>query len=73
MLTAAGLRTGFIFGNHEQTERKEALRDLASGKLQALIGSTILDVGVDVPALGMPWAWALSPAVAKPKSDIAKE
>jgi superfamily II DNA or RNA helicase len=53
MLRDAGMRTKFIFGKHEQTERQDALRDLASGKIQALIGSTILDVGVDVPAVGM--------------------
>jgi superfamily II DNA or RNA helicase len=30
-----------------------ALKALKTGKLQILIGSTILDVGVDVPAVGM--------------------
>jgi superfamily II DNA or RNA helicase len=53
MLTDAGLSSAFIFGKHEQSERKEALKDLGNHKLDVLIGSTILDVGVDVPAVGM--------------------
>jgi len=52
-LTQAGLRAQFIFGESENQSRQDALNDLASGKVQALIGSTILDVGVDVPSLGM--------------------
>lgn len=52
-LTAAGLRTEFIFGEHENETRKEALTELKNGKVQVLIGSTILDVGVDAPAVGM--------------------
>ena len=36
-----------------QAERQAALKDLEEGKIQTLIGSTILDVGVDVPAVGM--------------------
>jgi superfamily II DNA or RNA helicase len=53
MLTQAGVRCAFIFGEHNQKERKAALNALAQGKIDALIGSTILDVGVDVPAVGM--------------------
>lgn len=53
MLTSAGIRASFIFGEHEQSERKARLRALADGSVQCLIGSTILDVGVDVPAVGM--------------------
>jgi superfamily II DNA or RNA helicase len=53
MLTQAGVRCAFIFGEHNQKERKAALNALALGKIDALIGSTILDVGVDVPAVGM--------------------
>lgn len=53
MLTRAGVRTAFIFGDSNQAERKATLGKLAAGKLDALIGSTILDVGVDVPAVGM--------------------
>lgn len=53
MLEAAGLRSNFIFGENDQATRKRALGALKDGKTQVLIGSTILDVGVDVPAVGM--------------------
>lgn len=53
MLKAAGIRASFTFGEHDQAERKARLKALAEGRIQALIGSTILDVGVDVPAVGM--------------------
>jgi superfamily II DNA or RNA helicase len=49
----AGIRARFIFGEHENQTRQSALQALAKGEIQALIGSTILDVGVDVPAVGM--------------------
>lgn len=52
LIEAGGASCAFIFGENNQDERKEALRDLGNGKLDVLIGSTILDVGVDVPALG---------------------
>lgn len=53
LLTEAGVRTNYIFGEHHQDERKAALLALGDGRLDCLIGSTILDVGVDVPAVGM--------------------
>jgi superfamily II DNA or RNA helicase len=53
MLEAAGIRSAYIFGEHEQTERKAVLAALKAAKLQVVIGSTILDVGVDVPAVGL--------------------
>lgn len=53
MLTRAGLRVEFIDGDSSQPERQAALNALAGGGLDVLVGSTILDVGVDVPALGM--------------------
>jgi len=53
MLDARGVRAVFIDGDNNQTERKEALAKLANGVIDVLIGSTILDVGVDVPAVGM--------------------
>jgi superfamily II DNA or RNA helicase len=53
MMTEAGLTANFIYGKHEQSERQAGLAALKDGRLQVLIGSTILDVGVDVPALGM--------------------
>ena len=53
MMTAAGIRAKFIFGENSQDERKKALKQLGNGELQCLIGSTILDVGVDVPSVGL--------------------
>lgn len=53
LLTKNGLSCAFIRGENDQAERKSALTKLASGKLNVLIGTTILDVGVDVPAVGM--------------------
>ena len=52
-MRAVGLRVVFIFGDTDQTKRDQALEMLAKGHLDVLIGSTILDVGVDVPAVGM--------------------
>jgi superfamily II DNA or RNA helicase len=48
-----GIKTAYIFGDSDQAARKKALTQLAKGDIQILIGSTILDVGVDVPAIGM--------------------
>jgi superfamily II DNA or RNA helicase len=53
MFLAAGIRTKFIFGESTRKKRREALKELAEGKIDALIGSTILDVGVDVPMIGV--------------------
>jgi superfamily II DNA or RNA helicase len=52
-LRAEGITSQFIFGENDQAERQEALNELRDGSTQVLIGSTILDVGVDVPAVGM--------------------
>jgi superfamily II DNA or RNA helicase len=49
---ANGLKAKFIFGESNQKKRKQALQELARGEIDALIGSTILDVGVDVPMIG---------------------
>ncbi len=49
----AGLKAAFIFGENNAEERQTKLQELASGEIDVLIGSTILDVGVDVPAVGM--------------------
>jgi superfamily II DNA or RNA helicase len=51
-MTAAGLRVEFIRGEDDQVGRKSALTRLAAGEIDVLIGTTILDVGVDVPAVG---------------------
>ena len=48
-----GIRCEFIFGESDQLTRQRMLNRLANGAIQVLIGSTILDVGVDVPAIGM--------------------
>jgi superfamily II DNA or RNA helicase len=53
LLTAGGLRVEYIQGEDDQTGRKAALNRLKTGKTQVLIGTTIVDVGVDVPAIGM--------------------
>jgi len=53
MLKERGVRAAFIFGEHSQEERRRYLGWLKDGKIDTLIGSTILDVGVDVPAVGM--------------------
>jgi len=52
LLTSAGLRTRFIYGASKAELRKKTLKALAAGELDVLIGSTILDVGVDVPSVG---------------------
>lgn len=53
MMTKAGLRVRYIFGEDDQDSRQAALLSLKKGEIDVLIGSTILDVGVDVPAVGM--------------------
>lgn len=51
MLKQCGLRGAFIFGESGNAKRKDALNKLAAGEYDYVIGSTIIDVGVDVPAL----------------------
>ena len=53
MLNGAGERAIFIQGEDNQRERKAALTKLANGEIDFLIGTTILDVGVDVPSVGV--------------------
>lgn len=53
LMAQAGIRAEFIYGENDQAERKKALQKLATNEVQVLIGSTILDVGVDVPAVGL--------------------
>lgn len=47
----AGLRVEFLKGEDDQDARKAQLKKLERGELDVLIGTTILDVGVDVPAI----------------------
>lgn len=49
----AGLRVAFIRGEDDQKERKTQLAKLGTGEIDVLIGTNILDVGVDVPSVGM--------------------
>ena len=53
ILRGAGLQVEFIDGDSSQEERQDCLNRLGSGALDVLVGSTIMDVGVDVPSLGM--------------------
>jgi superfamily II DNA or RNA helicase len=50
---AAGLRFVFLKGEDDMVERRRALDKLISGELDGVIGTTILDVGVDVPAIAL--------------------
>lgn len=53
MLAARGLRCAFIKGENDQKERKHYLGLLGRHEIDVLVGTTILDVGVDVPSVGM--------------------
>ena len=52
-MLAKGLRVRFIQGENDQDERDAALAALAKHEIDVLIGTTILDVGVDVPSVGL--------------------
>lgn len=51
LLKQCGLKGTYIFGESKREHRKDALAKLATGEYDYVIGSTIIDVGVDVPAL----------------------
>lgn len=53
MLARVGCHVEFIDGDSSQKERQSSLDRLALGQIDALVGSTIMDVGVDVPSIGM--------------------
>jgi superfamily II DNA or RNA helicase len=53
MLTRVGVRAAFVWGESNQKERDREIARLGTGELDVLIGSTIMDVGVDCPAVGM--------------------
>ncbi|WP_323016458.1 DEAD/DEAH box helicase [Castellaniella sp.] len=53
VLTRAGMRVEFIQGSDDQDEREAALARLGRGDIDVLIGTNILDVGVDVPSVGV--------------------
>jgi len=50
---ARGIRAEFLRGENDQAERRAQLKRLANGEIDLLIGTTILDVGVDCPAIGL--------------------
>lgn len=53
LLTKVNLRVEFIQGADSQSERERALRKLENHEIDVLIGTNILDVGVDVPSVGV--------------------
>ena len=52
-LTKLGAKVRFIKGSDNQEARKKALKQLGTGEITVLIGTNILDVGVDVPSVGL--------------------
>ncbi len=44
-----GLRVGLVHGQMKAADRDRALGDLRDGALDVLVGTTVLEVGVDVP------------------------
>jgi superfamily II DNA or RNA helicase len=53
MLEAAKVNVRFIQGENDQASRNSALKALGNGNIEVLIGTTIMDVGIDVPAVSM--------------------
>jgi ATP-dependent DNA helicase RecG len=45
----AGYRLGLLHGRMKAAEKEQVMSDFASGKLQALVATTVIEVGVDVP------------------------
>jgi superfamily II DNA or RNA helicase len=50
-LTTAGLRCRFIWGDASDREREKAFADLEAGEFEYLIGSSVMDVGIDIPSV----------------------
>lgn len=48
-----GLNVVYLRGENDNEERKRALKQLEAGEIDGVIGTTIVDVGVDVPAVGL--------------------
>lgn len=53
LLKKEKIKSKFINGSSSKEQREHALHTLSTGKIDVLIGSTIADVGIDVPAIGM--------------------
>lgn len=51
-LNSNGLRFEFLRGEDDMKNRSLQIQKLVTGELDGIIGTTILDVGVDVPAVG---------------------
>ena len=45
-----GFRVGLIHGQMPPTQKEAVMRDFHAGKIQALVASVVVEVGVDVPA-----------------------
>jgi ATP-dependent DNA helicase RecG len=45
----AGFRVGLVHGQMDLTERARTMADFREGELQALVATTVIEVGVDVP------------------------
>lgn len=45
----AGFAVGLLHGRMSSEEKEEAMRAFAEGRLQALVATTVVEVGVDVP------------------------
>ena len=50
---ANGLNFVFLQGEDDQKGRKATLKRLVDGEIDGIIGTTVLDVGVDVPAISL--------------------
>ena len=44
-----GFRVGLIWGQQQATEKEETLRAFAEGKVDVLVATTVIEVGVNVP------------------------
>ncbi len=45
----AGLRLGMVHGRQAASERDAAMSDFAAGRLDVLVATTVIEVGVDIP------------------------
>jgi superfamily II DNA or RNA helicase len=50
-LNADGVQTEFVWGAHETTERRAAIRRLEHGDIDVLVANVIFQEGVNIPAL----------------------
>jgi ATP-dependent DNA helicase RecG len=45
----AAFRTGFVHGRMSSAEKEQAMADFRAGRTQALVSTSVIEVGVDVP------------------------